>query len=331
MKNNIFFSIVIPVYNAEDFLAECLDSLVGQHYTNFEIILVNDGSTDNSLEIANGFAKNDRRFKIISQRNSGVSTARNSGIKNSKGEYILFVDADDYIIDSNALLKISQLIDGTHDVDLIMFPMKYENNRKIDYIEEGKYNLKDEFSEQLRIMARNEELNSPCNKIYRNKIIKDYDLGFAKDIKIGEDLLFNIEYIRNSKSVYYLNKELYFYRTSNENSATSRYLDNKYNELMTVNTRMRNWTEEIGDNKLIATSNYIRLKNILSCLKDFYLPTYPYGNDEREEQLKVIRINNQKIIVKECGLIIYMISVIYSFIDIRLLARALALIHGVRK
>src|SRR5690606_18531829 len=96
-NSNPLISIVVPVYNSEKYLPECIESILNQNYANIELIIVNDGSTDNSLSIAEKFSENDSRIKILSQRNSGVSAARNLGISIAQGDYIGFVDSDDTV------------------------------------------------------------------------------------------------------------------------------------------------------------------------------------------------------------------------------------------
>ncbi len=98
MPQNIKFSIIIPVYNVEEYLAECIDSILSQDYNNIQILCINDGSTDNSLKLLEKYAKKDRRIKIFSQKNQGQGIARNVGIKNATGDYIMFIDPDDWIL-----------------------------------------------------------------------------------------------------------------------------------------------------------------------------------------------------------------------------------------
>ena len=102
-KNNILISIIIPIYNADKYLAKCINSVISQTYTSWELLLINDGSTDKSLEICNSFALKDSRISIINKSNSGVADTRNKGLDQAKGDYIIFLDADDYWILNNSL------------------------------------------------------------------------------------------------------------------------------------------------------------------------------------------------------------------------------------
>ena len=127
MENNIKFSIIVPVYNVEKYIKKCIDSILNQTYKNYEIIIINDGSTDNSSKIINNYKKN-KKIKIITQKNKGLSAARNKGIKLATGDYILFIDSDDYI-DENLLLILNKKITNE---DLIRFQLcKVDENNNI--------------------------------------------------------------------------------------------------------------------------------------------------------------------------------------------------------
>lgn len=132
MKNQPKVSIIVPVYNVEEYLVKCLDSLVNQTLKEIEIICINDGSTDNSLEILNTYAQKDSRITIIDKKNEGVSAARNTGLNISKGEYIMFVDSDDYLELPNVFFKEEDVVEK----------IKYyvENNFELEPDNKEKYN-----------------------------------------------------------------------------------------------------------------------------------------------------------------------------------------------
>lgn len=134
-------SIIIPVYNAEKYLRECINSIVNQTYENIEIITINDGSSDSSLEVLNNYSKEDKRIKVYTKQNGGVSSARNFALKKAKGDYIMFVDSDDYLTNNNVL---QELVDNLDECDVIRF----ENFNLINYnLTENKqiYKLKNEY------------------------------------------------------------------------------------------------------------------------------------------------------------------------------------------
>ena len=121
MNNEYLISIIVPVYNVEPFISECINSILIQSYKNFELILVNDGSTDNSPTICEQYASKDKRIKVIHKANGGLSDARNWGLKFSSGEYVVFRDSDDYWNDCDALFSLYSLLNKYSEVDVVFF------------------------------------------------------------------------------------------------------------------------------------------------------------------------------------------------------------------
>lgn len=128
-KTEDLISIIVPIYNAEEFLGECIESILNQSYINIEIILVNDGSTDSSLNICNKYKEMDNRIKIISKSNSGVSDTRNIGISNALGKYICFTDADDML--KNDFVKVLYTEMVNNEVDIVFCNFEYDYNGKL--------------------------------------------------------------------------------------------------------------------------------------------------------------------------------------------------------
>jgi glycosyltransferase EpsH len=196
-------SIIIPVYNCENYIEGCLDSVSHQSYHNLEIIVVNDGSTDNSGKIVKRLASSDSRIKYFEQANKGVSSARNFGLKQAMGKYCCFVDSDDKI----GRDYVSTMIEFISDSDLVAF---YQNSeyKKLSYevLEKG---------QTINLVLDNQQVSGvPWNKMYKMSIIKNNRLEFDTDISMCEDLLFNIRYIsfiRTSKVITSSPKRLYFY------------------------------------------------------------------------------------------------------------------------
>lgn len=328
--NNVKFSIIIPIYNAEVFLKECIGSLVRQTYDRFEVILINDGSTDNSSKIIDDFASKDKRIKIINQENLGVSAARNAGLDNATGKYIIFIDADDYLRDILALEKMHTTATN-HQCDVIMYDIQYEDKNVHYPLNGGEYSDKEGVDSFLFEMIKDEHLNSPCNKVYKRELLNQHRIRFDENIKIGEDLLFNVEYFKHCSSVYYLKESFYFYRTSNINSATSRYLENKYSDLMTVNNKMIEWLKSRSSSKLINVARFIRIKNVLSCIRDLHHPAIALSKGQKMELLKQYKRDNPSLLVWGCGLKIYLASLIYSYININVLGNMIRFIYGAKK
>lgn len=206
-------SIIVPVYNNELYLEKCLDSIINQTYKNIEIILINDGSTDNSLNILRKYEKKDKRIIIIDKKNEGVSIARNAGIKKSTGEYITFVDSDDYI-DLNFIEELhNAMINNNVDLVRCNYQVHYKELNKIDI-----GNLKEISNKKLnKKNIRNEILEKvldgslPCF-VYLLMIKKEKLLNtklFPTDIHMMEDVVLYMDLIMNINSMFIIDKPLY--------------------------------------------------------------------------------------------------------------------------
>lgn len=214
-------SILIPVYNAEAYLEDCLESVTSQDYANIEIICIDDGSTDRSHSILEEWQRKDDRIIILQQENRGPSAARNKGIKASSGDYIAFVDADD-IVKHNIYTKSIDII-KENELDALLFAFEtfpcgcirqhnFPTNVVMDY-----HQL---FASNAHIQSSN-DLCFSVRIIFRSSVIKDNHLEFDEEIRYGEDMVFNIEAICNSKRIMTISDALYMYR-KNENGAMSQ-------------------------------------------------------------------------------------------------------------
>lgn len=224
-------SVIIPVYNVEEYLKECLESVVNQTYKNIEIITINDGSTDNSLNILKSYASKYKNIKIISQKNSGQSVARNVGINKANGKYIFFLDSDDYIM-LNTLEELIKIMEK-YNLDIIRFgaePFFDKYSKKIDSMQ---YDFSMYF-ETNKIYTKNELLKvntrsfwpSPVLYVFRKDILVKNHITFKPGI-MHEDILFTTELFLNCRSGMY-NPNLYYKRRFRPNSVmTSTSLQSK--------------------------------------------------------------------------------------------------------
>lgn len=200
-----FVSIIVPVYKTEAYLEKCIESIRNQSYTDYELILVNDGSPDRCPQICDDYAARDRRIKVIHKENGGVSSARNVGIDLAQGEYIWFIDSDDYI-EENALEQLKSDIEKKN-ADMVVFNTKGVNVLSIDSFDEF---LEDYYFTYIIGFA-------PWNKLYKTSVIKGNNLKFDVEESIGEDLLFNISYYKalygdvSKKRFLYISKDYYNY------------------------------------------------------------------------------------------------------------------------
>ena len=218
-----FFSIIVPVYNVESFLEECLNSILAQRFNDYELIVVDDGSTDRSRKICDEYAKKDSKITVIHKQNGGLVSARKSGLRIAKGEYILNVDSDDYL--SNDLLNILEAtINNNHEPDIITFDRQNidEKGKKTtvyrEPIEEGYYN--DKFLSELNKNPHDNGVsrNKYCisgfltNKALKNNIARDNQLEVPDNISLGEDTAVIIPALYKSKSLYVKRYIGYYYR-----------------------------------------------------------------------------------------------------------------------
>lgn len=198
-------SFIVPVYNAEEKLGRCIKSILSQTCESWELILIDDGSSDTSREICDAFASGDTRIRVLHKSNGGVGSARNEGIKNAKGKYISFVDADDYI--SNRFLD-SCLPENEADLVICGFEMP-EGVKKI--FEDEIVDLKSENFKVAQLIGNPYFLDTPWGKLFKKSIIDNSGLLFDQQIRLSEDTLFCYQYLVMCTSVVIKSDLLYFY------------------------------------------------------------------------------------------------------------------------
>ena len=255
-----FISVIIPIYNSEKYLDKCIESIRDQSLKNIEIILINDGSSDDSLRILRQYEKIDERVIVIDQKNSGPSSARNKGIDIAKGEYISFIDSDDWVDET----MFEEMYDSAkeNNSDVVICDMKLVNKNEEIYITGLNYpirNLSERVMKEIifRELLSNSQFNSMANKIFRTSIIKENNIRLDKDIYYAEDWLFNVEFFRRSKKISYINKAFYYYRRGHESSSSS-YNDDTFEKVGLWIYRMRKeYANEFGlDDRLASDDLY---------------------------------------------------------------------------
>lgn len=261
MKNqNKLVSIIIPAYNIEKYISTCLKSIINQTYKNIEIVIVNDGSTDNTEKLIDQYIKKDKRIKKINQNNSGPLAARNLGLKKCNGELILFVDSDDYLHDTNC---IEELVNNMGNSDIIMFPYIKDYNSYL--VKKELFDKNRTFNEKqikddllLHLFGQTNDISNLNNlspvwgKMYKKEIIDNNETMKIKYKGPGEDLLFNIEAFYKSKQISYINNVSYHYERGNDNSITRKYNKNLLNDWENLYNLMNNF---IIKNKLSKKYN----------------------------------------------------------------------------
>ena len=225
--NNIKVSIIIPVYNSEKYLRQCFDSVVNQTLKDIEIIIINDGSTDNTLKIVQEYATKYKNIKVIDKQNEGCYKARNIGLETATGEYIAFLDSDDYIehnIYEKLFLKAKQT-----DADIVSsnYYISQDNKLKIvDFSSSAKLLKK---TNNNLIGAENVLLDAIIwSRIFKRQMLIDKGIKFHSDIYMADDAFFQIVTMLNSEKIVYIPDILYTYRISRKDSITTSYNEKNF-------------------------------------------------------------------------------------------------------
>ncbi|WP_035177917.1 glycosyltransferase family 2 protein [Alkalihalobacterium bogoriense] len=280
MKKKPKISIIIPLYNVKQYVGRCLDSLINQTMSEIEFIVVNDGSTDGSEKIVMDYAKNDERIVLINKENAGVSSARNEGLNYVKGDFIGFVDPDDWV--NYHMYETMYEIATKEKMDVVMCTYIREfgthSKEKTFLTEEKQYYYNEDVQSQImrRIIGplnaeiRELELldayGTVWSKLYRTSLIKENTITFTDLSIIGtnEDSLFNMEVLYYTNAFVLLNKPLYHYWRQNEQSVTSKYkpdLMKKWGHLY-EHIEMFIQEKQLGDDYVKALNNRISLNTL---------------------------------------------------------------------
>ncbi|MFC3884778.1 glycosyltransferase [Bacillus songklensis] len=284
-------SVIIPVYNAEKYIVECIESLLSQTLQECEFIFINDGSKDRSRQIIENYKKVDYRIKLINQENQGVSAARNTGLHIAAGEYIGFVDADDYIEKDMYEILYNSAKQSDCDVVISNFESEMEGHKVItkypfpigiilnkDYIEQ----------EILLYFLKEENLNAVWNKVYKKKVIKESNVKFPEKVILGEDELFNIQFFSNAATMKYIDYTGYHYREV-IGSATRNILENNYLSIALGVYTLELPEIYIGkiDKVKIHQLKSIRLiKSVMSYIHMYFAPCKDVSFSKRYEYVK---------------------------------------------
>ena len=286
MKNNFLVSVIIPVYNTEKYLRDCLDSIISQSYTNWECILIDDGSTDKSGEILLEYAKKDARFKVIQKENGGVSSARNCGIRNMSGDYLCFVDSDD-VVDKEYISQLLQLID---DESICLSVCRFKGVKKKAFkIPKNKRET------ILSLFDIKKGIRGYIGaKMFKTSYIKEKNILFDENQHLAEDVLFIYKYIsawpdncRAAAST----KELYSY-TQREDSAIRRLQSQKKYD-PTWNNILRTWDiihDDTADSKIKQSVLLLKVMQTVTIVR-FMINCEHENKEEIKNHIWFIRKN----------------------------------------
>ncbi len=221
-------SIIVPVYNRDEYLANTLDSLLGQTVHDIEIICVDDGSTDKSSEILAQYAKRDKRIKLISQRNGGSSMARNSGLKQAKADYIMFCDSDD-AFDRTMCEEMVSAISLSDEISVAVcgIQIEYLAHQEVKRSDDLYYKVKFEGEQKISDTVIQKTDASVCNKIFRKSIIDQFKISFPAGLN-NEDYYFYNAYMSVAKKAYFINKNLYHYIRHEDSIMSDNFTGSTY-------------------------------------------------------------------------------------------------------
>lgn len=262
--SNPTVSCIVPVYKVEQFLPQCIDSILAQTFTDFELILVDDGSPDNSGKICDEYAQKDSRIKVIHKENGGVSSARNAGLDAAKGEWICFVDSDDLISPDYMTLMFDAAMSSKANLVLSVMTKNFDNFCEHSNGESRIY------SKQELLLELNENrlsdfsvnlLNPPVNKLYHKSIINESRFDISK--KYYEDMAFNWNAISKIEILAFVAYNLYYYR-DNCQSATNTLSIKRIQDILSAAELNNQYASQYGVNKY--SSDLFTLNAVFQCL-----------------------------------------------------------------
>ena len=290
------YSVIIPVYNSEHFIKRCVSSIINQNNpTEFEVLLIDDGSTDGSGALCDAIAKTDSRIRVFHQENKGVSATRNAGLEHAKGEYVLFVDSDDFLVEG-AFAVLEEHV-SRFQPDVLVFEINCVRENIITYTSQ----LEDRFSKtpaETRLLLseiyERGNIASCVNKLYKRSFIGN--IRFCEDVRYGEDLLFNLQLFTEATHICTIDKALYSYDQHNDSlstNVTERLID----EMLILYSASDSFFDKLGveksEKERLLTAHYFNYLYPfqISCLSRSPLLSYrqkisairkicqtPYGN-----------------------------------------------------
>lgn len=301
MRDNPLISIVIPVYNTENYLEKCIESVINQTYSNIEIILVDDGSTDSSAQICDVFAEKDDRIKVIHKGNGGVSKARNVALGIALGECICFVDSDDSV--DRKMVEELYLSLEKNDADIAICDYNTFINNELQ---------KKELVSSKSILNKEEALNeiltegmfrgAPWCKLFKRDIIED--LSFAEDIFLGEDLLFVVQSFIKSQKIVFIPQPYYNYNLRENSLSTNSFSEKVFTDIEAHNRIHKEvldagLSDVVEENvkRAILLINIMLLERLYN-KKEFWQQFCPQFQKSLRQHFNLRRLENMPIILK---------------------------------
>ncbi len=279
-------SVIVPVYNVEKYLCQCIDTILSQTYRNLEVILVDDGSIDGSPKICDDYSRKDQRIFVIHKKNGGLSDARNEGLKIAKGKYVMFMDSDDYWADTEVLNRVMGQVDG---YDFVNFNCKYY------YQKDGVFKNWAPYPQEVVSDRTNKEKiislicygifpMSACMKIIDRQFLEKNDIWFIKGI-VSEDIPWFLELVNKSRHFKFVNEYMYIYRKQAGETISSSFSAKKYADLFAILSKetqkiQHNVTDRDLNNALLSFMAY-EYCNLMGMVNHF-------PSSERKQQIVLL-------------------------------------------
>lgn len=288
------FSIIIPTYNSIDTISNCIGSILAQTIEDYEIIVIDDGSTDNTLEILASLAKDHSELKYYSIKNSGPGQARNVGISKASGHFYIFIDSDDYVLSD--FLETYYKILTVQDYDLIAtsYKTKVYDNEVVVSESDTKYpttklDNQSEFLDELYPLMDKQMMYVVWNKVYKSDLIKKYNVHFP-DYRSCEDRIFNLRYFEHIESALILEDINFEYSFDGKNSLTNKFFTNKFDTFL-------HWYDELTNfvNKDFQGYDSLFVKGVMSCLVSLHSDSCPYNFKEKRSYISNVLGHNKVI------------------------------------
>lgn len=300
-------SIIVPVYNNEKYIVKCIESVTNQEFTNWELILINNGSTDRSRELCEKYVNEDDRIILVNGENEGPSVARNKGLELATGDYCMFVDGDDYIEEDTLGILANEMQEK--DYQIIFYGNYNDTYINNEYIRTGEnkcseyeFDNNEEFKKNYVELLNHFMVNQVWNKIYKKSFIDEVGTSFPKGMNYSEDIIFNIKLYKKLQRGKVLNKSFYHYVNHKGDSLCSTFNINKFNDMkyayIKIKEEVANWNNEV-----IESLSNLFIKDINIYINSLYGSSCNLGYSEKSKVVHgIIKDDVVQICIKESKL-----------------------------
>lgn len=275
---DVKISVIVPVYNVEQYVEKCLRSLIAQTYEKWEAFVVIDGATDNSLEICKKIADEDSRFCILTKGNGGLASARNYALPYIAGDYVAFVDSDDYLEPDYLYNLTLNMIKNNADISMCGYVLEEEDGTQLNNIEKKSRSYsREDIIKEMYVPLNKSWGSFVWNKLYSVQIIKEHNLSFNEELKVFEDILFNYQYLKWVKTGYFTAEPYYHYLkretslinyVSEDSKMKYLYYTRSFDYILEDSKKNdKLYYEQARLMKCIHTATALRILSVLDCQK----------------------------------------------------------------